>query len=139
MPSRRRFIAAAGAAAAGAALPFSAHAGPLPAPLDAHRLGPGAPPAPRRDLTVEDLARAEAVQGLSFTPNDRALMLDDVAERLDALAAVRDAEPPNHVPPALVLDLGLSGRGRPTTVTSPLPRSASSAPCSGRAPSPPWR
>ncbi|WP_420454972.1 amidase [Rubrivirga sp.] len=111
MTDRRRFLASAGLFAAGAAWPASA----LPAPLDAHRLGPGAPPADglRPDLTVADLACAEAVQGLAFSDADRALMLDDVAERLDSLAAIRDAEPPNGVPPALVLDLGLSGRERP--------------------------
>ena len=119
MPSRRRFIAAAGAAAAGAALPGPARAAALPAPLDAHRATPGTPPAALADLTVEDLAHAEAVQGLSFTPADRALMLDDVTERLEALAAIRDAEPPNSVPPALVLDLEMSGRTRPASGEGP--------------------
>ena len=113
MVNRRRFIASASALAAGAALPAPAHA--LPGPLDAHRLGTGAPPPDGRrpDLTVEDLARAEAVQGLKFRPADRALMLDDVQERLASLDAIRQAEPPNSVPPALTLDLALSGRDRP--------------------------
>ena len=111
MVDRRRFIASASALAAGAALPVHA----LPAPLDAHRLGPEAPPPDGRrpDLTVEDLARAEAVQGLQFRPADRALMLDDVQDRLTSLEAIRQAEPPNDVPPALTLNLALSGRDRP--------------------------
>ena len=113
MVNRRRFIASAGVLAAGAALPAPAHA--LPTPLDAHRLGPGAPPPDGRrpDLTVEDLARAEAVQGVEFRPADRALMLDDVQERIASLDAIRAAEPPNSVPPALMLNLALSGRDRP--------------------------
>ncbi len=111
MLDRRRFIASASALAAGAALPVQA----LPAPLDAHRLGPGGPPPDGRrpDLTVEDLAHAEAVQGLQFRPADRALMLGDVQDRLASLEAIRQAEPPNDVPPALTLNLALSGRGRP--------------------------
>ena len=113
MLDRRRFLASASALAAGAALPAPARA--LPTPLDAHRLGPGAPPPEGRrpDLTVEDLAHAEAVQGLEFRPADRALMLDDVQDRLASLEAIRQAEPPNGVPPALTLDLALSGRDRP--------------------------
>ena len=114
MVDRRRFLASASALAASAALPASAHA--LPAPLDAHRLGPGTPPPDGLravDLTVEDLACAETVQGLAFTDADRQLMLPDVQARLADLQAIRQAEPPNSVPPALVLDLGLSGRARP--------------------------
>jgi len=110
--SRRRFLTSAGVLAAGSALrPVAA----LPDPLDAHRLTPGAPPASafRPDLTVEDLAHAEAVQGLSFTDADRQLMLEDVTDRLEQLAQIRDAEPPNGVPPALILDLSLSGDTRP--------------------------
>ncbi len=40
-------------------------------------------------------------------------MLPDVQARLADFQAIRQAEPPNDVPPALVLDLGLSGRVRP--------------------------
>lgn len=123
MTSRRRFIASAGALAAASALPSAAA---LPAPLDAHRLGAGAPPAgPHPDLTVDDLAAAERVQGLDFSDADRALMLEDVQERLEAFAEIRDAEPPNGVPPALVLDLGMSGRQRPAPgpgASVPVPR-----------------
>ncbi len=114
MVDRRRFLASAGVLAAGAALPPPVHA--LPAPLDAHALRLGAPPDladGRAEVTVEDLARAEAVQGLDFTAADREMMLPDVQERLADLDAIRQAEPPNHVPPALVLDLTLSGRLQP--------------------------
>ncbi|MEM1116915.1 MAG: amidase [Bacteroidota bacterium] len=114
MTSRRRFVASA--LAAGAAIPAAA----LPAPLASHRVRAGTPPeadhlgARRLDaLTVEDLAHAEAVQGVPFRSDQRELMLDDVNGRLEQLAALREAEPPNEVPPALVLDLGLSGEPKP--------------------------
>ena len=120
MLARRRFLASAGTLAVGAALPGAAAATALPAPLDAHRLGVGAPPDGwARTVTLEDLAHAEAVQGVQFTPEDRALMLDDVRARLPQFEALRAAEPPNDVPPALVLDLTLSGRDRPAPGDGP--------------------
>ena len=128
MTSRRRFLAstfAAGAALPAAAFPGATLPDPL-GPLGAHRVRPGAPPkigAPVEgaypEVTVEDIAHAEAVVGLSFTPAQRALMLDDVNERLESLAAIREAEPPNSVPPALTLDLGLSGEARPAPGPGP--------------------
>lgn len=126
MTSRRRFVASAFAASA--ALPVAA----LPDPLAPLRVRAGAPPEPvrldgfRPDVTVEDLEHAEAVQGLQFTPAQRELMLDDVTERLESLAAIREAEPPNSVPPALVLDLSLGGEPRPAPgagATVPMPAS----------------
>ena len=114
MPSRRRFLAST--LAAGVGLPVAA----LPAPLGAHRAAPGVPPgavplpdARVRPVTADQIAAAEGVFGLSFTPAQRELMLDDVNERLESLDAIRAAEPPNSVPPALVLDLGLGGVARP--------------------------
>ncbi|GAB5534306.1 MAG: amidase [Rubricoccaceae bacterium] len=109
MPTRRRFLASATAIGAGAV---------LPTPLAAHALTPGAPSARSLDLvddpvTVGDIEAAEHVIGLEFRPEHRALMLDDVTENRDSLQAIRDAEPPNAVPPALMLDLGLSGEARP--------------------------
>ena len=64
-------------------------------------------------VTVGDIEAAERVLGLEFRPEHRALMLDDVNENRDSLKSIRDAEPPNSVPPALTLDLGLSGEPRP--------------------------
>ncbi|MEM0963852.1 MAG: amidase, partial [Bacteroidota bacterium] len=131
MLDRRRFLASASTLTVGAALAGAAPAAALPDPLAAHHLTSGTPPR-RADLTVDDIARAEVVQGLRFTPADRALMLDDVIDRLGSLEAIRDAEPPNDVPPALVLDLELSGRARPAPGAGPsldplpgLPRPAS--------------
>ena len=112
MPSRRRFLAST--FAAGAALPAAA----LPAPLREHALATGAPPAAPplpdvRPVTVGEIEAAEAVFGLEFRAEQRELMLDDVNDRLEQLAAIREAEPSNAVSPALVLDLTLSGEARP--------------------------
>ena len=109
MPSRRQFLSTAAVAGVGAA---------LPAPLAAHALAPGAPPPaplvrPDDPVTLADLEAAERVLGLAFRPEQRELMLEDVNGTRDSLQAIRAAEPPNDVPPALVLDLGLSGETRP--------------------------
>ena len=102
MPSRRQFLALG--AAAGAATV-------LPAPLAAHAATPGAPPraplapeAPREDVTVEDIAHAETVLGLSFRPEQRELMLPDVNWRRGTYETIRENEPPNHVAPLLAPD-----------------------------------
>ncbi len=111
MTTRRRFLSSS--LAAGAGLPLVA----LPEPLGAVHRRPGAPPhaisGALPEVTVDDIAHAERVAGLAFTPEQRELMLDDVNERLESLEAIRAAEPPNSVPPALVLDLSLSGEIRP--------------------------
>ncbi|NNF56674.1 MAG: amidase [Rhodothermaceae bacterium] len=109
MLSRRRFLTATTALGAVAV---------LPEPLAAHRLRRGLPPeswAPPVDdlLTTDDLTAAERVMGLTFTEAQRTLMLEDVNERLERLEAIREAEPPNRVPPALTLNLGVSGVARP--------------------------
>ena len=101
MSSRRDFLAL-GAAASAAAV--------LPPPLAAHAATPGAPPRPEApsrlaEITVEDLAHAERVIGLEFRPEQRALMLPDVQERLENYATIREGEPPNAVEPVLMLDL----------------------------------
>ena len=109
MPSRRQFLSTAAVASAGAA---------LPGPLAAHALAPGAPPPQalaRVDdpVTLADIEAAERVLGLAFRPEHRELMLEDVNATRDSLQAIRAAEPPNDVPPALNLDLSLSGETRP--------------------------
>ena len=60
----------------------------------------GAPPA----LTLEQVAGAEALAGLEFTPDERALMMDELAEHLAAYAQIRTVPLLNSVPPALVFD-----------------------------------
>lgn len=55
-------------------------------------------------LTVTDLATGARVAGLEFTETERALMLKDVQERLNAYAALRARSFPNSLAPALVFD-----------------------------------
>jgi len=54
----------------------------------------GIPPA--------DIAAAERVVGLEFTPAERALMGEGLAEQRDAYAALRRLSWPNELPPSLV-------------------------------------
>jgi Asp-tRNA(Asn)/Glu-tRNA(Gln) amidotransferase A subunit family amidase len=116
MLSRRRFIATSAAIAAGGAIP-SLPAGGVPAASPPAGDGSTAvlPPAGRPDdaLTTADLATAERVQGLEFSEDARERMLEDVQARLASLDAIRQADLPNDLPPALNLDLGLSRAPRP--------------------------
>ncbi|NTV04411.1 hypothetical protein HGA89_05825, partial [bacterium] len=56
-----------------------------------------APPAP-------GLPEAEALLGLEFTPRERALMREDLAEQRAAYLALRSRTPANEVAPPLVFD-----------------------------------
>ena len=60
-------------------------------------------------LTVDDIKAAEQLAGLSFTAQDRELMLDDINEALESYAQLRTQELPNALVPALQLNLDLSG------------------------------
>jgi Asp-tRNA(Asn)/Glu-tRNA(Gln) amidotransferase A subunit family amidase len=73
-----------------------------------------APPAP----TPEQVAGAEVLAGLEFTPDERALLLEGLAEQRAAYAQIRAVPLPNSVPPALVFDPRLPG-------TAPAPAPAS--------------
>jgi Asp-tRNA(Asn)/Glu-tRNA(Gln) amidotransferase A subunit family amidase len=52
-------------------------------------------------ITREVLAQAEKVAGLSFTDEERDMMLEGLNDRLDAFAAIRELDIPNAVVPAL--------------------------------------
>jgi Asp-tRNA(Asn)/Glu-tRNA(Gln) amidotransferase A subunit family amidase len=54
-------------------------------------------------ITKDVLAAAEKVAGLSFTEEEREMMLEGLNERLEAFKAIRAVEIPNGVPPALHL------------------------------------
>ncbi|HET7080809.1 MAG TPA: amidase, partial [Chloroflexia bacterium] len=73
-----------------------------------------APPAP----TPEQVAGVEVLAGLEFTPDERALLLEGLAEQRAAYAQIRAVPLPNSVPPALVFDPRLPG-------TAPAPAPAS--------------
>ena len=82
---RRRFLAALAMAGAGAAVFGRA--------LLAAASG--------RKVTAEMVRQAEWVAGLSFTDDERALMLEDLQEREEGLALLREVALDNSVPPAI--------------------------------------
>ncbi|NNE69824.1 MAG: amidase, partial [Rhodothermales bacterium] len=74
------------------------------------------PPAPgaARALTVDDIQGAERVAGVSFTPEQREAMLEDLDSRLEVIAQLHDASPPNSLIPAQRFDPQIAGdRPRP--------------------------
>ncbi|RMH21783.1 MAG: amidase, partial [Gemmatimonadetes bacterium] len=56
------------------------------------------------EVTTEILADAEKVAGLSFTPEERELMVRGLNQNLRSYAALREQAIPNEVPPALGFD-----------------------------------
>lgn len=54
------------------------------------------------EITDEVLERAETLAGLSFTPEERALMRESVQEHLDSLRAIEGMHLPNSVAPAML-------------------------------------
>ena len=61
------------------------------------------------EITVEAIAAAEQLAGLSFTPEQRELMLEDLRENLESYEALREVELPNRVAPSLVFDPQIGG------------------------------
>lgn len=100
MHDRRSFLAYFSAAGLGGTLfPGTLYARVAGVPLD--------------DITVEDVAHAEALAGLSFTPEEREMMLGDLQERLEGFAELRALEMPNSVAPATVFDPRVGGARLP--------------------------
>lgn len=74
-------------------------------------------PARLAALTVEQVAGAEAVAGLTFTPAERELLLANLEAALVSMAAIRRVPLPNDVLPALTFDPEVPGRPAPTLAT----------------------
>lgn len=65
----------------------------------------GCEPAPPPDgVLPADIAAAERVVGLDFTPAERALMAGDLAEQRASYESLRSLDWPNDLPPALVFE-----------------------------------
>ena len=64
-------------------------------------------------ITVKTIEAAEKLVGLSFTPEQREMMVEDLNERLEDYEALRKVSLPNEVAPALRLDLAYSGQYPP--------------------------
>lgn len=83
---RKRFLAACSAVGLGGPL--------LPGILWAEAQDAGR-------ITVEDLARAERLAGLSFTEEQRQTMVEGLRRNLRSYESIRERDIPNEVPPAL--------------------------------------
>lgn len=59
------------------------------------------PQSPYTSVTVEDVAKAEVLAGLAFTPDERALLLEEVGKRLAGYAAIRQIPLTNDITPPL--------------------------------------
>lgn len=60
-------------------------------------------------ITVEEIAQAEKIAGLSFTAEERTLMLEDLNDRLASFQSMRKEALPNSVAPAIQFDLRAVG------------------------------
>ena len=66
------------------------------------------------DVTAEQIAIAEQLIGLEFTPEEREQMRQTVADRVADYAKLREVLVPNHIPPAQVFDPRPAGMQLPT-------------------------
>jgi Asp-tRNA(Asn)/Glu-tRNA(Gln) amidotransferase A subunit family amidase len=73
-------------------------------------------------IDVETIRCAEAIAGLSFTYDERRLMVEDLRQQLGSYRAIRSFELPNDVPPAIRFDPLPPGVHLPTLAPGPLPR-----------------
>lgn len=85
------------------------------------------------ELTIEDIERAEKIAGLSFTDEEREMMLGGLRGNLQAYEARRQAvEIPNHIAPALHFDPVPPGRDWPRGESSVRPSIPRALPASDR-------
>ncbi len=61
-------------------------------------------------ITTRTISEAEKIQGIHYTPAERAMMLEDLEGNLETLARLRATDMPNDLAPALVFDPRLPGR-----------------------------
>lgn len=71
------------------------------------------------ELTTETIAKAEQLAGLSFTEEQRELLVEDLTDQLEDFKALREVSIPNSVVPAMVFDPRISGV-RPGQDTGPI-------------------
>ncbi|MEE2691700.1 MAG: amidase [Pseudomonadota bacterium] len=62
------------------------------------------------EISTRTIAEAEKLQGLVYTPAERAMMLEGLEENLEWLAKLRAVETPNSLAPALLFDPRLPGK-----------------------------
>ena len=61
------------------------------------------------EITPDVIEAAEQIAGLSFTPEQRAMMVEDLTENLEEYEALREVDLPNWVAPSLVFDPQIGG------------------------------
>lgn len=69
-------------------------------------------------ITLETIRAAEKVAGISFTPDERELMLEGLREQADQYEALHEVSLPNRVPPAYRFDPVPAGWDPPGEVPS---------------------
>lgn len=75
------------------------------------------------DITVETIASAEEVAGVSFDPAERELMLDGLKQQEQRIEALHKVSLPNSVSPAIVFDPVPPGKKIPAPTHRPMVRS----------------
>ena len=75
------------------------------------------------EITVETIASAEEVAGVSFDPEERELMLDGLKQQEQRIEALHKVSLPNSVSPAIVFDPVPPGKKIPPPVKRPMVRS----------------
>jgi len=65
------------------------------------------------EITVADIEAAERLAGLSFTPEERDMMLEDLQNSVDDYRELRELRLPNDVPPSMTFDPQLGGKVAP--------------------------
>lgn len=66
-----------------------------------------------QEITVDHITAAETVAGVSFTPEEREMMVDDLNENLKQYEQVREMDLPNRRRPPEVFDPRLGGADIP--------------------------
>ena len=61
------------------------------------------------EITTDVIEAAEKIAGLSFTPEQREMMVEDLTENLEEYQALREVDLPNRVAPSLVFDPQIGG------------------------------
>jgi Asp-tRNA(Asn)/Glu-tRNA(Gln) amidotransferase A subunit family amidase len=65
-------------------------------------------------ITTRTVAEAEKLQGISLTPDERAMMIETLEGRLETMAALRAVETPNMIAPALTFNPKLPRKNIPS-------------------------
>jgi Asp-tRNA(Asn)/Glu-tRNA(Gln) amidotransferase A subunit family amidase len=108
---RRRFLESCSALGLTGLFPGALYAHVNDASADA------SPAAQETPITVEHVAAAEEIAGLSFNAEERELIAEGLNEKLQQVEALREVDLPNAVVPASTFDPRIGGASIPTDDT----------------------